>query len=106
MDAIQSVMQNQLPTFYEYRDHDWQIYNAMLVKKHKRGSIQKLVLTAKASHEKLIRFLQRIPPENFNKDFGVRFRGYKVTIERLLDSETKDEQTHYQQIMDFFKELA
>jgi hypothetical protein len=106
IDAIKSVMQHQLPVFYKYRDHDWQTYNAMLVKKYKRGSIQKLVLTAEASHEKLIQYLQTIPPEIFNKDFGVRFHGYKVTIQRLLDSETKDEQTHLPQIRDFFKELA
>lgn len=105
IDAIKSVMQNQVPAFYEYRDRDWQTYNAMLVKKYKRGSIQKLLATANNSHEKLMMFLQTVPPELFHKDFGVRFRGYKVTIRRLLESETKDEQTHHQQIRDFFKEL-
>jgi hypothetical protein len=104
INAIKSVMQNQVPAFYEYRDHDWQTYNAMLVTKYKRGSIQELVLTAKASHEKLIRYLQMLPSEIFNKDFGVRFRGYKVTIERLLEAETKDERIHHQQIIDFFAE--
>jgi hypothetical protein len=58
----------------------------------------------KDSQEKLIEFLQTIPAENFNKDFGVRFRGYKVTMQRLLEAEWKDEQTHLQQIVDFFKE--
>ena len=39
-----------------------------------------------------------------NKDFGVRFRGYNVTIQRLLEAEQKDEQTHLGQIIAFFKE--
>ena len=53
----------------------------------------------------MIEFLQTIPPEKFNKDFGVRFRGYKVTIQRLLEAEREDEQTHLGQIRDFFKEV-
>jgi hypothetical protein len=74
-----------------------------LVKKHKRDSFQELLGAVKGSQKKLIEFLQTIPPEHFNKDFGVRFRGYKVTIQRLLEAEWKDEQTHLRQITDFFK---
>jgi hypothetical protein len=103
LDSVKSVLNGQIPGFYEHRDLDWRTYNALLVKKYKRDSSQELLVTAKDSREKLIKFLQTIPPENFNKDFGVRFRGYKVTIQRLLEAETEDEQTHLQQITDFFK---
>lgn len=102
--ATKSILEGQLPSFYEHRDRDWQTYNAILVKKHKKDSFQELLTAVKDSQEKLIEFLQTIPAENFNKDFGVRFRGYKVTIQRLLEAEWKDEQTHLQQIVDFFKE--
>lgn len=101
--AVKSILAGQVPSFYEHRDHDWQTYNAMLVKKHRTGSFEDLLTTAKASQKRLIEFLQTIPPENFNKDFGVRFRGYKVTIQRLLEAERKDEQVHLEQITDFFK---
>ena len=101
--AVKSILAGQVPSFYEHRDHDWQTYNAMLVRKHKRGSFQELLTTARASQKRLIEFLQTIPPENFNKDFSVRFRGYKVTIQRLLEAERKDEQVHLEQITDFFK---
>lgn len=102
--AVKSVLKGQVPSFYEHRDHDWQTYNAMLVKKHKKGSFKELYATVKVSQEKLIGFLQTIPPANFNRDFGVRFRGYKVTIQRLLEAEARDEQVHCQQITGFFKE--
>jgi hypothetical protein len=102
--AVKRVLKGNLPTFYKYRDHDWQTYNAMLVKKHKLDSLDELGGTAIASHKKLVDFLQTIPPEHFNKDFGVRFRGYKVTIQRLLEAELQDEQTHRQQIKDFLQE--
>jgi hypothetical protein len=102
--AIKRILKGNVPTFYKYRDHDWQTYNAMLVKKHKMDSLDELVTTAIASQKKLVEFLQSIPPEQFNKDFGVRFRGYKVTVQRLLEAEWKDEQTHLQQIVDFIQE--
>ena len=104
IDAIKSVLAGKLPSFYEYRDRDWQTYNAMLVGKYKRNSFRELLATEKRSQKELIEFLQPIPPEYFGKDFDVRFRGYKVTIQRLLEADIKDGQIHYQQIVDFFRE--
>lgn len=104
LQAAKSVLKGELPSFYKYRDHDWQTYNAMLVKKHKRDSFPELLTAAQNSQKKLIEFLQIVSPENFNKDFDVRFRGYKVTIQRLLEAEREDEQTHLEQVIDFFKE--
>lgn len=103
LDAVKSVMRGDVPSFYEHRDPDWRTYNAILVKRYKKDSFKELVTRAKDTQKKLIEFLRTIPPEHFNKDFGVRFRGYKVTIQRLLEAETEDEQTHLQQIIDFFK---
>jgi len=102
-DAIRSVLTGKVPSFYDYRDRDWQTYNAMLVGKYKKNSFPELLATVKNSQRKLVEFLRSIPLEDYNRDFGVRFRGYKVTIQRLLESEEKDEQIHYQQIVDFFK---
>lgn len=102
--ASKGILKGELPAFYRYRDPDWQTYNAMLVKKHKIGSLEELVTTARASQKKLVEFLQSIPPEQFSRDFGVRFRGYRVTIQRLLEAEWKDEQTHLQQIVDLIQE--
>ena len=103
LQAVKSVLNGQVPSFYEHRDPDWRTYNAMLVKKYMKGSTQELIATAKRSQERLLQLLQTIPPEHLNEDFGVRFRGYKVTIQRLLEAETEDEQIHYKQITDYFK---
>lgn len=105
LEAAKSVLNGKLPSFYEYRDHDWQTYNAMLVKKYKRDDFHELVTALEQSQKKFVDFLQMIPPEQFNKDFGVRFRGYKVTVQRLLEAELEDEQTHLQQIVTFIQEL-
>jgi len=103
IEAVRSVMAGNLPSFYEYHDRDWKTYNAILVEKHRKASFKELLAEVKKSHKKLVEFLETIPPEHFNKDFGVRFRGYKVTIQRLLEAEIKDEQIHCQQITNFFR---
>jgi hypothetical protein len=101
--AVKSVLKGELPSFYKYHDHDWQTYNARLVKKHKRESVAELLAEARESQAALLKFLQTVPPEQFNKDFGVRFRGYRVTIQRLLEADIEDDQIHLKQITDFFK---
>jgi hypothetical protein len=104
LKAARSIRKGQLPAFYKHHDREWQTYNAMLVKKYKQDSFQELLTKVKDSQKRLIDFLQTVPPEDFARDFGVRFRGYKVTLQRLLEAEAGDEQIHYQQITDFFKE--
>jgi len=102
MEAIHNVLEGNLPPFYEYYDHDWQTYNALLVERHKKGSFKELVASVRNSHIKLVELAQSVSPEQFNKDFGVRFRRYKVTVQRLLEADIKDVRTHHQQIVDFF----
>jgi hypothetical protein len=101
--AVGSILAGEVPSFYDYRDRDWHTYNAILVEKYKQNSFRELLASVKNSQKKLLEVLQSVPPEDFNKDFGVHFRDYKVTIQRLLESEEKDEQIHYKQIVDFFK---
>lgn len=102
LDAAKKIIAGKLPSFYEHRDRDWQTYNAMLVKIYRRNTFRELRATLEGSQRELVEYLQTIPPEYFNRDFGVRFRGYKVTIQRLLQADIKDVQIHHQQIVDFF----
>lgn len=102
LDAAKKISAGKLPSFYEHRDRDWQTFNAMLVKKYRRNTFREQRATLKRSQQKLVNYLQTIPPEYFNKDFGVRFHSYRVTIQRLLQADIKDVQIHHQQIIDFF----
>jgi len=102
LKAAKELLAGQLPSFYAYHDHDWQTYNARLVKKYGKSGFVELISLAAQTHQKLVDFLVKIPAEEFDQDQRVRFKGYKVTIGRLLQAETRDEQTHYTQI----KELA
>lgn len=102
MEAVKSVLEGQVPAFYNHHDRDWRTYNVLLVREYKRDSFKELLTMLKESQEQWLEFLNSLSPEVFNKDFGVRFRGYKVTLQRLLEAETEDEQTHLQQTINFF----
>lgn len=104
VDAVREVLSGRLPDFYNHRDRDWQTYNALLVNKYKRDSWAEQIEQLQSSQRALIEVLETIPPEDFNKDFGVRFRSDKVTVQRLLEADIKDGQIHCKQITDFFGE--
>jgi hypothetical protein len=100
-DAARSILEGELPYFYEYRDRDWASYNALLVHRHKKGHYAELLNAVETSHAALTGFLATVPAEEFDKDHGVRFKRYKVTISRLLEAEAEDEEEHHRQIKEF-----
>jgi len=101
MQAAQDVLAAQLPQFYAFHDRDWQSYNARLVAEYKKEQLSELLADANASHDQLLALLQTIAAEEFERDRGLRFRGWKVTIARLLRAEADDEQKHLTQLRTF-----
>lgn len=101
MEAANQVLAGQLPSFYAYHDRDWRSYNARLVAQYRRDSFAELLSLVEDSHQKLIDLLETIAAEEFHRDRAVRFKGYKVTIARLLQAEIDDEKTHHTQVKEF-----
>jgi hypothetical protein len=99
--AIDEVLDGQLPSFYEAHDRDWRTYNAILVKRYKDPDYRNLIRHARRSHAALIKRLRQTPAPEIRKDRGIRARGWKVTIERLLQAELSDERTHLEQLAGF-----
>jgi len=100
--AVRDVQAGKLPEFYTRYDKDWKTYNAELVAKYKRDDFEELLALVRDSHRQLIAYLETIPAEAFDKDFGVRSgRGTRVTVARLLEAEWKDEQMHLEQVRVF-----
>jgi hypothetical protein len=95
--AVQEILAGQLPSFYAHHDRDWRTFNAGLVAKYKR-EVADLISLVQDSHQRLVDFLRTVPAEEFGQDKGLRFRGYRVTIARLLQAEASDEEVHYKQI--------
>ena len=93
--------EGSVPEFYSHRDRDWATYNAVLVERHKTGEYAELLYSLETSHRALMNFLATVPADEFDRDQGVRYKRYKVTIARLLRSEADDEEEHYRQIKEF-----
>jgi sugar phosphate isomerase/epimerase len=104
--AVKAIRSGRLPAFYACIDRDWQTYNARLVSKYRRDSLAGQLSAMQISHQKLVDELQGIPAAEFEQDYGVRFRGCKVTIARLLQAELQDEKVHYTQIERFGEKSA
>ena len=105
LQAAQDILDGLLPEFYEHHDRDWQTYNASLVEKYKQPTLKKQVALVRQSQKKLLDELQKLPEEDIKRDTGVRSRGIKVTIARLLQAELEDETTHFEQLYEFGKSL-
>lgn len=99
--ATKSILAGELPEFYSHHDRDWAGYNALLVKRHKTEDYAELLHAVEASHRALVDLLGTVPADEFEKDRGVRYKRYKVTIARLLQAEIEDEEEHYRQIKEF-----
>jgi hypothetical protein len=87
-----------VPSFFRYHDRDWASYNAALVRRHNRGSYSNLLAAATRSSDRLIAQLEQIPASELFHDSGLRNRGWKVTIGRLLAEEAEDEKVHAAQL--------
>jgi hypothetical protein len=101
LKAAQEIQAGQLPSFYTYWDKDWRSYNALLINLYKRADPIEQVAEIEESYARLVEYLETVPAADFSRDHGVRFKGIKVTIERLLKAETEDERVHAAQIHDF-----
>ena len=100
-DAVKSILEGELPQFYAHRDRDWATYNAFLVEKYKTKDFAELLYSVESSQRALMGLLATVPADEFDKDRGIRFQRYKVTIARLLQSEADDEEEHARQMKAF-----
>ena len=105
IQAAKDILADQLPQFYAHHDRDWRTYNAELVLKYGKQNWDELLADVANSCQELIAFFGTIPAQAFDRDRGLRFRGYKVTIARLLEADVKDVATHAAQVAAFREKL-
>ena len=96
--AVDAVRAGQLPAFYEYAEPGWHSFNVKLVAEYRLDDLDALVERLRGTQQRLVDLLEAVPAEDFDRDYQVRFRKYKVTLSRLLRAELKDEKEHLAQI--------
>jgi C_GCAxxG_C_C family probable redox protein len=102
-EAIQALHEGRLPAFYAFYDKDWRSFNAQWVAAHRDKTFEALLAMAADSQRALLDALAGLPEADFHQDSGVRFKGYKVTLMRLLEAEMEDEGVHCKQILAFLQ---
>ena len=105
IEAVKAVIEGKLPGFYGYIDKDWRSYNAHLVGLYKKGTVPELIKDAYVSHLALSAQVTDLPAKEMFGDKGVRSRGYKVTIARLIEADIKDAKIHSEQIREFIANI-
>ena len=100
--ATKEIQAGRMPSFYAHHDKGWKSYNASLVTRYRREDFEELLALVRETQARLIAYLETLPPEAFERDFGVRSPSrLKITIARLLQAEWQDEREHLRQIRDF-----
>jgi len=105
LEAARNILKGELPDFYAHHDHDWMTYSAQLVEQYKQDNFQGLMAKVRETHKELIQFLESLPASEIYKDRGIRIRGYKVILSRLLQVEKDDEEIHFKEICEFIDSL-
>lgn len=101
LEAAEAILAGRLPAFYEHYDKDWRAFNRLLIQRYLVSDFKSMLAAVADSHQQLIAALEPIPAADFFKDNGLRFKGYKVIIGRLLAAEVEDEGEHFKQIDSF-----
>ncbi len=99
--AVKEILAGKLPSFYAHHDPDWATYNARLVAEYGRQDFEELLALLRETHGRLLGFLEDLPAGEFWQDRGIRVRGWRVTIGRLLEVEREDEEEHFAQLERF-----
>jgi len=104
LKASYEILKGKLPSYYyKYYDDDWATINGRFVKRYKKGRKKNILAAVKKSHRKLVKELGKIPERSYNKDFGARWQGQKVTIASDTLFQANDEETHVKQIQRWLK---
>ena len=99
--AAQEVLAGKIPSFYNHHSKDWTDFNALLVGEYRLNNLPDMLDVVERTHRGLMDYLEKLPAKELFADHGVRVRGYRVIISRLLEAECKDETVHLGQIIGF-----
>jgi hypothetical protein len=103
IQAGKEILRGELPSFYAEHDRDWATYNAKLVEEFGKETLEDQLALTRQTHKKLMDYVNELPAEDLWADRGIRARGWKVTIGRLLEAELSDEEEHYEQLNRFLE---
>lgn len=97
----EEIRRGQLPFYYADPGEDWCHVNAVLVQTYSSTERGKLLAELEAAFRELEGFLQVLDPAEWDHDFGVRYKGYTITIQNTVEALVEDFTDHRRQIEDW-----
>lgn len=96
--AVDAVLAGQLPDFYAYAERGWATFNEKLAREYAIADFDALKARVLQTQQALLAVVSGVPAEEMERDYGVRFKKTKVTIDRLLRAQLQDEKALLRQI--------
>jgi hypothetical protein len=101
VEGSQQVRQGQLPSYFADPGEDWSHVNALLVRRYASPDREVLLAELEAALADLARFLRALDPGDWDRDFGVRYKGYAITIQNSVEALVEDFTDHRRQIVEW-----
>lgn len=98
VEGSQQILQGQLPFFFADPGEDWSHVNAVLVRAYPSTDREALLGELQAAFGELARFLRALDPADWDRDFGLRYEGYTITIRDSVEAHVEDFTDHRRQI--------
>ncbi len=102
----EQIRNGEIPFYFDDPGKDFSKINAILLQRHPSRDRQTLLDELQSSTQELIRYLLSLDPEDWDRDFGVRFEGWTVTIQNSVDALVQDYGNHREQINAWVESLG
>jgi hypothetical protein len=101
LEGCRELREGRLPFYDVDPGENYSKINAVLVREISSEKKDDLLRDLRTSSVKLKDYLRALPPEEFERDFGVRHQGKTVTIRNSVDELIEDYVHHRLQIEDW-----
>lgn len=94
VEGSEQIRQGQLPSYFADPGENWSHVNAILVQTYASPDREVLLAELEAAVADLARFLLALDPAEWDRDFGVRYKGYAITIQNSVEALVEDFTDH------------
>ena len=96
--GCEQIRRGDLPFYFIDPGEDFCKVNAALVREYSSKDIRELLDELEASTNELIVFLGTVDPVDWDRDYGVRYQGFNITLRSTVDGLIEDYINHRQQL--------
>jgi len=98
IEGCRQIVQGERPDYFEDADNNYRNLNARSVKKFASKNKINLLAECTDSFKDLKSYLESLTPQQWEKDYGVRYRDWMITIYNTVLALQKDYETHREEI--------